>query len=129
MYRAVSYPITIVELETYTADADRIFDGESHDRLKEILAFNPEHGELIEGTGGVRQFIWQIGDGNSDEVQVVYFFHTLENPLFLLAVCEDFDDGEFDEQFCAQLLKLTAQLMAEYQRQREALLKSIKTSA
>ena len=128
MFRAVSYPITIVELATYAADADRIFGIERHERLKEILAFNPEHGEFVEGTGGVRQFIWQSGDEGS-EVQIVYFFHTLDIPLFLLAVCEDFDDGEFDEQFCAELMQLTAKLLAEYQSQREALLKAAKSTA
>ena len=65
MIGTVSHPITLVELDTYARDADVVFTPERHERLKEILAFNPEHGDVIAGTGGVRQFIWEIEDGRS----------------------------------------------------------------
>jgi hypothetical protein len=121
MLGAVTHPITVVELWSYVADAERVFSEDRHDRLKEILAFNPEHGELVEGTGGVRQFIWQVEDGSENEVQVVYFFRDLEMPLFLVAVCfEPFE--EFDAEFCSELITLTAELAAEYERQKAQLI-------
>jgi hypothetical protein len=123
MLGAESYPITVAELWSYVADAEHIFGEERHDRLKEILAFNPEHGELIKGSGGVRHFIWQIADGGDDEVQVVYFFRDLEMPLFLIAICfEPFE--EFDADFCAELTTLTAELVQEHQRQKARLMQA-----
>jgi len=118
-----SHPITLVELETYARDADVVFTPDRHERLKEILAFNPEHGDVIEGTGGVRQFIWEIEDGTAEEVQVVYFFHDLDIPLFLVAICRvPFE--EFDEAICAELKVLAAQLVDEYQKQKDSLIQA-----
>jgi len=115
MIRIRIYPITVVETHSYATDADRLFAGERHERLKELLAFNPEHGDAVKGVEGVRQFIWQTEDGGKDDVQIVYFFHDLEMPLFLLALCQG-EFVEFDAEFCAELQKLTAELVAEYRR-------------
>lgn len=123
MNAASTYPITLVELRTYSADADKIFDWDWHERLKEILAFNPEHGETIKGTDGVRQFIWKIQEGGQKEVQVVYFFHDLEIPLFLVAICEE-PFEEFDADFCVELKNLSHELVEEYQRQKALLVQS-----
>lgn len=125
---STTYPITLVELENYSRDADVIFDEDRHERLKEILAFNPEHGELIEGTGGVRQFAWKVDEVNDKEVQVVYFFHDLEVPLFLVAICEE-PFEEFDEHFSAELKVLAQELVAEYQRQKEKLMQNKATTS
>lgn len=123
MIGTVSHPITLVELDTYARDADVVFTPERHERLKEILAFNPEHGDVIAGTGGVRQFIWEIEDGTEEEVQVVYFYHDLDIPLFLVAICKvPFE--EFDAAMCAELKALAHDLVQEYQRQKENLVQA-----
>ena len=121
MLGAVNYPITIVELSNYTADADHVLTEERHDRLKEILAWNPEHGDVIPNTGGVRQFVWQVENGGSDEIQVVYFYRDLDMPLFMVAVCfEPFE--EFDADACAEMKSLAMELVAEYDRQKAQLI-------
>jgi hypothetical protein len=60
MLGAGFYPITIAELHSYSRDADRYFETDEHEKLKEFLAFNPEGGDVIAGTGGVRLLRWPI---------------------------------------------------------------------
>ena len=128
MIGTVEHPITLVELQNYADDADVIFSSDRHERLKELLAFNPEHGEIIKDTGGVRHFIWAVNEDAGEEVQVVYFFRDLTIPLFLVAIChQPFE--EFDPAFCKELKALSEDLVAEYQRQKEILMQPKGSSA
>jgi len=52
-----------------------------------FLAANPRAGDLIQGTGGVRKLRWRRGGrGKSGGVRVIYYFHSVAMPLYLLAV-------------------------------------------
>lgn len=51
------------------------------------VAEDPECGVLIQGTGGVRKVrIALEGRGKSGGARVVYFFHNLDMPLYLLTI-------------------------------------------
>ncbi len=56
------YPITVAELRSYSEDADKLFSEEEHEQLKERLAFWPDSGDVILGTGGVRKLLWPHKD-------------------------------------------------------------------
>jgi hypothetical protein len=86
MLGAGFYPITIAELHSYSCDADRLFDRDEHEKLKEFLAFNPEGGDVIAGTGGVRLLRWPIKNPGNDAKRIVYYFRDLNMPLYLLAL-------------------------------------------
>lgn len=52
-----------------------------------ILAANPELGELMEGTGGLRKFrVARQGQGKSGGFRVVSYFHSAGIPVFLITV-------------------------------------------
>jgi hypothetical protein len=54
--------------------------------LVSFLATNPEAGDLIPGTGGVRKGRGALpGGGKSGGARVVYYFHNESIPIFLLA--------------------------------------------
>jgi hypothetical protein len=49
------------------------------------FARNPEAGDLIPGTGGIRKLRWQRrGMGKRGGARVVYFYHDPAMPVFLL---------------------------------------------
>lgn len=76
---------TLVELPEYIRDADRLLDNESQDELKNFLSFNPQAGQIMQGTGGVRKIRWaRRGSGKSGGVRVIYYFYNETMPLFLL---------------------------------------------
>ena len=117
MIGADAYPITLAEMHTYSVDADRLFDGDEHERMKDFLAVHPELGEVIAGTKGVRQLHWPTAP-KKPRVQVFYYFHDLNMPVYLLAV---FGPGKwivgFDEEFRELLAKHVTELLAEHSKQ------------
>jgi hypothetical protein len=80
------YPITLAEMEEYSTDADKVFDHDEHERLKEFLALHPESGELIAGTGGIRILHWPLKYKRGPRFRVMYFFRDLNMPLYVLAL-------------------------------------------
>lgn len=94
-----SYPITIAELKSAQKDLEAVLSEEEASKLIDFLAVNPESGDVIPETGGLRKLRWKgQGKGKSKAIRVIYFYHDLNMPLFILAV---YMKGE--------LLKLTKQ--------------------
>ena len=122
MFGASPYLITVAEMGTYSEDADRVFHPEEHERLKEYLAFRPDAGDEIAGTGGVRKLIWPFRDGEKPrESQVVYYFGGTEVPLFLLALYTEEEWVDFDDEGRNELAGLVAVLIDEQARERARL--------
>ena len=53
----------------------------------DFIARNPEAGDLIPETGGVREVRWsRQGSGKRGGVRVIYFYHQADMPIYLLMV-------------------------------------------
>ena len=77
--------ITVVETSVFDRQADKIWNEEERSGLVDYLARNPEAGEIIPGTGGVRKLRWgRTGTGKRGGSRVIYFFHSAGLPLYLL---------------------------------------------
>jgi len=49
------------------------------------MAQEPEGGDVIPGTGGVRKLRWgRSGSGKRGGARVIYFYHDMDRPLYLL---------------------------------------------
>ena len=52
-----------------------------------FLGANPEAGEIIPETGGVRKIRWALaGRGKRGGARIIYYYHNERLPVFLLAV-------------------------------------------
>jgi len=52
-----------------------------------FIASSPEAGDLIPDTGGVRKIRWtRAGSGKRGGTRIVYFYHDMGHPLYLLMV-------------------------------------------
>jgi hypothetical protein len=52
-----------------------------------FIARNPEAGDVIPETGGVRKLRWgRAGSGKRGGARVIYFYHDARRPLYLLMV-------------------------------------------
>ena len=77
--------ITVVETSLFERQADKIWNEEERGALVDHLARNPEAGDIIPGTGGVRKLRWgRTGSGKRGGSRVIYFFHNADLPLYLL---------------------------------------------
>lgn len=77
----------IAELPSYARLASKLLDQQERQDLIAYLANNPEAGDIMEGTGGVRKLRWSRGSqGKSGGVRVIYYFHDTRMPLYLLTL-------------------------------------------
>jgi len=80
-------PVTVAETPEYVRCAERLLSSAERIDVVVFLAANPRAGDLIQGTGGVRKLRWRRGGrGKSGGVRVIYYFHSVAMPLYLLAV-------------------------------------------
>lgn len=78
-------PITVAETHGFMRAAEKIWSEAELTALVNHLAHNPEDGDIIPGTGGVRKLRWgKVGSGKRGGARVIYFYYQMDCPLYLL---------------------------------------------
>lgn len=78
-------PLTVVETPTYLRQVSGIWTDDERAAFLDFIARNPEAGDLIPETGGVRKVRWgRSGSGKRGGIRVIYFFFHADAPLYLL---------------------------------------------
>ena len=79
--------ITVAETLTFMRQAEAIWNEEEHEAFVDFIARNPEAGDVIPETGGVRKIRWRMqGRGKRGGSRVIYFFYDRAAPIYLLMV-------------------------------------------
>jgi hypothetical protein len=79
--------ISVVELPLFLRQAASVWSETERSAFVDFIARNPEVGDLIPDTGGVRKVRWgRQGSGKRGGARVVYFYHDRQMPVFLLLV-------------------------------------------
>jgi hypothetical protein len=64
-----------------------IWSDEERTEFINFIASNPEAGDLIPQSGGVRKLRWgRRGSGKRGGVRVIYFYHDAGMPIYLLTI-------------------------------------------
>lgn len=80
-------PITVAETPQFIRQAEGLLSDDERLQLIERLAWNPEAGVVMPGTGGVRKLRWAIrGKGKSGGARVIYYYHSEAMPIFLVSI-------------------------------------------
>jgi len=80
-------PITVVEVEPFPVKATQVWDDEERLEFIGFIATNPQAGDVMAGSGGVRKVRWRRpGLGKRGGVRVIYYYHDESMPLYLLTV-------------------------------------------
>lgn len=113
-------PVEIAETRTYQKDADSLFTDEERSAVQMFIALNPEAGDLVQGTGGVRKLRWgRQNKGKSGGARVIYFYHDYSMPIFLIALYSKTEKITLSQSEKAALRAFVRELVEEY-RTREA---------
>jgi hypothetical protein len=79
-------PMTVVETAEFLRHATKLMADSDREELVAFVGANPEVGQIIQGTGGVRKTRWaREGMGRRGGTRVVYYYHNERLPLFLLS--------------------------------------------
>ena len=83
------------------------------------LACNPTAGDLIPGTGGVRKLRWGLeGRGKRGGARIIFFYHDMEMPLFILEAFAKNDRANLTQSECHELRQGTELIVESYKRGR-----------
>ncbi|MBI1302083.1 MAG: addiction module toxin RelE [Alphaproteobacteria bacterium] len=81
--------ITIGETLQFIKKAEKLMTKAEKDELVEFVAKNPEAGDIIPKTGGVRKLRFaREGQGKSSSFRVIYYYYNVQNPVYMLTVFE-----------------------------------------
>ncbi|MDB5395266.1 MAG: addiction module toxin RelE [Rhodospirillales bacterium] len=80
-------PLSVGETVLFLRQADDVWSDDERAAFVDFIARNPEAGDVIPDTGGVRKVRWgRQGSGKRGGVRVIYFFQHVDAPLYLLMV-------------------------------------------
>ncbi len=109
---------TLRHTAAFDQAAGVLTEGELDDAL-DTIARNPECGDLIPGTGGVRKLrIAAGGRGKRGGARMIFWYFDEENPIYLLTVFAKNERSDLSAAERNALKKLTAAMKAEMRRRR-----------
>ena len=79
----------IIEAPAFTKHLSAYLDDEEYRALQMTLIRSPEHGDIIEGTGGFRKLRWSSprrAKGKRGGLRVIYYYLAQEQQLWLMTV-------------------------------------------
>jgi len=79
--------VTFVESPLFTKQVHDYLTDTEYGIFQEYLAANPDMGDIVRGSGGVRKIRWcRRGTGKSGGVRVLYFARTEAGQIWLLLI-------------------------------------------
>lgn len=111
---------TIVELPEFIRRAQALLKEDEKLSIINYLAAHPQAGEIMRGTGGIRKLRWSaLGKGKSGGVRIIYYYHNVTIPLFVLTVFGKGEKANLTKAERNELSKLTGLLQVQYGGQNE----------
>jgi hypothetical protein len=109
--------ITVVETEPYLSKAVEIMDEAERTAVVNMIAADPQAGDLIQGTGGLRKVRIPLkGRGKRGGGRVITFFHDADMPVFLITVYAKNVQGDLDPKQRKAAKGLTDAIRAQFGR-------------
>lgn len=79
------FMIKIVELPTFSKAIKKLFSEDDKNRLYKALSQNPEQGDIIIGTSGVRKMRFSHGNqGKRGGSRIIYYYHVSESEVLMI---------------------------------------------
>ena len=111
--------MTVVETARFLKDAKPLMSDSEREELVTFVGANPEAGEIIPETGGVRKIRRALaGRGKRGGARVIYYYHNEGLPLFLLAVYGKNEKANLSQAERNAMKRLVPVLVAGYPAKR-----------
>jgi len=79
--------LSFIETKLFTRLVTEHLSDEEYSQLQEALIRDPELGDLIPGSGGIRKVRWGVkGRGKRGGIRVIYFARTHQGQIWMLTL-------------------------------------------
>jgi hypothetical protein len=81
--------LRFVETPVFTAQIVELLTDSEYSKVQAALVLQPDLGELIQGTGGLRKMRWGLparGRGKSGGLRIIYYWYTSQSVIYMLMV-------------------------------------------
>ena len=79
--------LTFVETKLFTGLVQSYLSDEEYAALQLSIAANPEAGDIVRGSGGVRKMRWSgSGRGKRGGIRVIYYLRSARGEIWMLTV-------------------------------------------
>lgn len=76
-----------IETKLFTRLFDEIFSDDDLAELQDFLRANPEAGDIVPGSGGVRKMRWAMpGRGKRGGLRIIYYLRSKQGQIWLLTL-------------------------------------------
>jgi hypothetical protein len=107
--------ISVVEMPAYLRDAVRVLSEEERAAAVDLVAANPQAGDLIPGGGGIRKVRLGFGGrGKRGGARVIYYHHSDRIPVFLLALFAKNERADLTRAETSELARIVKTLAKTY---------------
>jgi hypothetical protein len=107
--------MTVVESERFLKDTKPLMSDAERAELVAFVGANPEAGEIVPDTGGVRKIRWALaGRGKRGGARVIYYYHSERLPVFLLAAYAKNEKANLSQAERNAIKRLVPLLVAGY---------------
>src|SRR5258708_37884108 len=111
-------PMTVVETGEFLKHAKPLMSDSERAELVAFVGANPELGEIIPETGGVRKIRWALeGRGKRSGARGIYYYHNERLPVFLLSAYPKNRKANLNHAKRNATKRLVRALVAGYPRQ------------
>jgi hypothetical protein len=79
--------LTFIETKLFSKLVVGLLSDDEYSRLQQALIADPETGDLIQGSGGVRKLRWGVkGRGKRGGIRVIYYARTRQGQIWMLTL-------------------------------------------
>lgn len=109
--------MTVTETPLFLRQAAGLWSDADRHAFVDFIAANPEAGDVIPDSGGIRKVRWtRPGMGKRGGVRVIYFYHDDAMPLYLLLIYAKAQRENWTQDEKQRAQTLTTRLKQEHQR-------------
>ena len=109
--------MTVVETAEFLRKAKPLISDSERADLVAFIGANPDAGEIIPDTGGVRKIRWALpGMGKRGGARVIYYYHNEHLPVFVLSAYAKNRKANLSKAERNEMKRLVPALVAGYPR-------------
>lgn len=100
-----------IETPTFTRLLAELLTDDDYTALQNVLVVNPERGDIIKGSGGIRKLRHALpGRGKSGGVRVIYYWLRDDSQIFMLLIYPKSKKDDLTDQETALLREFVKEL-------------------